>query len=62
MSRYVPVIIPILYAFLKGGRRDYEPQSYPVPPAATGYIYICNFFFASTSEFLNNNASSFLFS
>uniref|UniRef100_A0A6N2L024 K Homology domain-containing protein n=2 Tax=Salix viminalis TaxID=40686 RepID=A0A6N2L024_SALVM len=21
----------------RGGRRDYEPQSYPVPPAATGY-------------------------
>ena len=38
------VMVLIRYAFLKGDRHDYEPQSYSIPPPATLY-WRYDFFF-----------------
>lgn len=44
------------FAFLKGGEHDYEPQSYPVPPAATGYWFYFSFYVVSSCS---NNVIEF---
>ncbi|KAL3568286.1 hypothetical protein D5086_030937 [Populus alba] len=41
------------YEPLRGGRRDYEPQSYPVPPAATGYPSMNRVLEADNSRSMN---------
>ncbi|XP_061947962.1 RNA-binding KH domain-containing protein RCF3-like [Populus nigra] len=41
------------YEPLRGGRRDYEPQSYSVPPAATGYPSMNRVLEADNSRSMN---------